>query len=98
MKKSSATRAPKKKFIPPTDAIAAVVVRRNHQWYAEFQLSGASKTEPVSKLDAWNFDIEHGLPILIVLREGEVRIIRKRNNKKYVQVEELIAPPKARLK
>ena len=67
----------------PANSIKAVVLRENQHWFAVFD----NQRLPISDTCAWNFDIESGLPIVILLDEaGQCRIIHKKNNKKYVRI------------
>ena len=72
---------------PPRPGIRATIVSIRHRWYAEFVRGGLHHRLTVSRRDAWNFDIERGLPVEISLRSGRVRILRKsRGNKRYVTI------------
>ena len=61
------------------------------RWWACYQdANGVDRRVSISKVDAWNFDIEHNLKIVMVLAEdGSCRIVRKVNksNKRYIQVD-----------
>ena len=56
------------------------------EWYAEFKDDfGILHRLPITDLDAWNFDIDHNLPVDISFYRGSVRILRKVvGNKRYV--------------
>jgi hypothetical protein len=60
----------------------------SHRWFVSFQhpQSGEFLCLPVSEADAWNFDIENNLPVLLKLRDGKATLISRKGNKKYVKI------------
>jgi hypothetical protein len=76
----------------PDDAIKAHTYRRrppkgNAKWFADYTKDGVAVSRDVTDKDAWNFDIENGLLVWIVIGpDNTCNIIRKKGNKKYVQI------------
>ncbi len=58
-----------------------------HSWHVEFiDATGVGQRLPVSDEDAWNFDIEHNLPVIFRLRLGKVQLLSRKGNKRFVTV------------
>lgn len=72
--------------------LPALVVRHKSQNYMQvgeppmLDNQGVPKLHPVTEQDAWNFDIEHNLPVKVLLVKGAYRIVSRRGNKKYVNI------------
>ena len=64
-------------------------------WFAEYKIGGRTEFLPIDSTDAWNFDIEAGLPVRIRI-SGETCTIkaRLRNNKQYVQISKNVSKSK----
>ena len=61
-------------------------------WFAQFvEPTGVTRRLQIHKVDAWNFDVENNLPVEILPdpeHPGFCRVMRKRNNKRYVKIEQ----------
>ena len=62
--------------------------RAEMSWFAD--VDGSKVSYQVSDTDAWNYDVENGLPVRIqVTGELTCKIVtRLRQNKRYVQIED----------
>ena len=78
--------------MPDLVTLPALVVRHKSQNFMQvgeppaLDNKGSPKLFPVTEQDAWNFDIEHNLPVKVVLMGGAYRIVSRRGNKKYVNI------------
>jgi hypothetical protein len=82
---------------PPTSAAskkpeqwAAVILRQDHMWYAQVAVLNDRRFH-VSDSDAWNFNIEIDLPVMVTIGRGpharRCRITRRlRNNKQFKKI------------
>jgi hypothetical protein len=82
----------KKSRLRKFQGVQALVTRREHVWYAVVKTSG--KELLISDTDAWNFNIEIDLPVLVTLGRGKAygrcRIDRRlRNNKQFKKVKKV---------
>jgi len=76
--------------LPPDAIPARIAIRRingESTWYADFEEGGVPQSRIVGKKDAWNFDIERNLQVwILLLPDDACRVVRKKGNKKYVQI------------
>jgi hypothetical protein len=78
--------------LPPNTIQAHTFCRRTSagkvEWTANYQVDGKPVSKNVSKQDAWNFDISNDLLVWIILEGPDnCEIVRKKGNKKYVQID-----------
>lgn len=68
--------------------ISGIIQCIDHAWHVQFHDvgSGVARVLPVAEEDAWNFDIEHNLPVLFRLTGARVKLLSRKGNKRFVTV------------
>lgn len=83
--------------------VSAVVIRENHKWFALYRRNAFECRKcHISSDDAWNFDIDRGLEVTVVVDEtvalnvegnpdpkgaySRCAIQRRRGNKQFVKI------------
>lgn len=67
--------------------IKGEVIRRAYHWFVKFKHKGITRALPVSKVDAWNYDIVAGNLVHIKIERGRVRLHGKKS-RKYKMIDE----------
>jgi hypothetical protein len=68
--------------------VPAVIERFQRQWRARYtNAEGVIGYLTVTNDDAWNFDIEHCLPVVVkLLPDGSCKILSRKGNKKFITI------------
>jgi hypothetical protein len=71
-----------------TRGIVAVIERFQHQWRARYtDINGAMAYVAVSDSEAWDSDIENGLPVILKLLPGNgCKILSRKGNKRFIKI------------